>query len=60
MVYLEHAIIALLFLASVGYLVRIFSFSKQESGCSKGCGKQCSTLDVDKIMTQFEKDQAHL
>jgi hypothetical protein len=55
MEYLEQGIILVIFLAAIGYLISIFRPSKA-SGCSKGCGSQCTVGNLEQAMEQFEKD----
>ncbi|PJJ52843.1 FeoB-associated Cys-rich membrane protein [Hymenobacter chitinivorans] len=55
---LQYLIIALLFLAATFYVGRIFwraFFVKTASGCAKGCGGACSTIDVDRLQRTIEK-----
>ena len=54
---LQYTIIALLFLAATFYVGRIFwraFFVKTTSGCAKGCGGACSTIDVDRLQRTIE------
>jgi len=54
---LQYAIIGLLFLAATFYVGRIFwraFFVKTASGCAKGCGGACSTIDVDRLQRTIE------
>ncbi|UOQ54083.1 FeoB-associated Cys-rich membrane protein [Hymenobacter cellulosivorans] len=54
---LQYTIIALLFLAATFYVGRIFwraFFVKTASGCAKGCGGACSTIDVDRLQRTIE------
>jgi hypothetical protein len=58
---LQYLIIGLLFLAATFYVGRIFwraFFVKTASGCAKGCGGACSTLDVDRLQRTIETAQA--
>ena len=53
----QYLIIGLLFLAASFYVGRIFwraFFVKRASGCAKGCGGACSTLDVDRLQRTIE------
>lgn len=50
-------IIALLFVAAAFYVGRLFwraFFVKTESGCAKGCGGGCGTIDVDRLQRTIE------
>ncbi|UOQ73311.1 FeoB-associated Cys-rich membrane protein [Hymenobacter cellulosilyticus] len=54
---LQYTIIVLLFLAATFYVGRIFwraFFVKTASGCAKGCGGACSTIDVDRLQRTIE------
>jgi hypothetical protein len=58
---LQYTIIALLFLAATVYVGRIFwraFFVKTASGCAKGCGGACGTIDVDRLQKTIEKAAA--
>jgi uncharacterized membrane protein len=51
----QDVLVALVFAASVIYLVRLFVKSlTAKSSCSTGCGK-CNTLDIDKIEKQLKQ-----
>lgn len=57
----QYLIIALLFLGATFYVGRIFwraFFVKTASGCAKGCGGACSTIDVDRLQRTIEKAAA--
>ncbi|WP_206025981.1 FeoB-associated Cys-rich membrane protein [Hymenobacter metallicola] len=58
---LQYTIIALLFLAATFYVGRIFwraFFVKTATGCAKGCGGACATIDVDRLQRTIEKAAA--
>ncbi|MCC2545691.1 FeoB-associated Cys-rich membrane protein [Hymenobacter sp. BT175] len=53
----QYALIALLFLGATFYVGRIFwraFFVKTATGCAKGCGGACSTIDVDRLQRTIE------
>jgi len=53
----QYLLIGLLFLAATFYVGRIFwraFFVKTASGCAKGCGGACGTLDVDRLQRTIE------
>ena len=56
-VMIQSIIIILLFLAAVGYLIRLvyLHFSGDKS-CPKGCGA-CSAVDIDKIKKQLQRER---
>lgn len=54
---LQYIIIAVLFLAASFYVGRLFwgaFFTKSQSGCAKGCGGACGTIDVDRLQRTIE------
>ena len=56
----ETIIIALLFLAAVGYLLNVVrkSFSTKSGGCAKGCGSACGSIDFKKIEAEMDRKRA--
>jgi hypothetical protein len=56
----ETIIIAMLFLAAVGYLLNVVrkSFSTKSGGCAKGCGSGCGTIDFRKIEAEINRKKA--
>jgi hypothetical protein len=52
----QELIILLVFLAAAFYMGRLFyqSFTAK-SGCAKGCGSACSSIDFKKIQKDLEK-----
>lgn len=53
----QYLIIALLFLGAAFYVGRLFwraFFDKSQSGCAKGCGGACGTIDVDRLQRTIE------
>lgn len=53
----ETIIIAVLFLAAVGYLLNTVrqSFRTKSGGCAKGCGGACSSIDLGKIEAEINR-----
>jgi hypothetical protein len=56
----ETIIIAVLFLAAVGYLLNVVrkSFSTKSNGCAKGCGGACGSIDFKKIEAEINRKKA--
>ncbi len=56
----ETIIIFVIFLAAVGYLLNVVrkSFSTKSSGCAKGCGSACSSIDLKKIEAEISRKKA--
>ncbi len=56
----ETIIIVMLFVAAVGYLLNVVrkSFSTKSSGCAKGCGSACSSIDFKKIEAEINRKKA--
>ncbi|ARS37004.1 FeoB-associated Cys-rich membrane protein [Pontibacter actiniarum] len=56
---IQQLLILLIFLVAVAYMGRMLyrSFAAK-SGCAKGCGGACSTIDFKKIQKDLEKQQA--
>ncbi|MCC9165411.1 FeoB-associated Cys-rich membrane protein [Pontibacter harenae] len=54
----QHILILIIFLAAAAYMGRMLyqSFSAK-SGCAKGCGGACSTIDFNKIQKELQKKQ---
>ncbi|GGK88579.1 FeoB-associated Cys-rich membrane protein [Rufibacter glacialis] len=52
----QEIIILLVFVAAAAYLLRLGykSFFSKETGCAKGCGSACSTIDLAKIQREIE------
>jgi len=57
---LETIIIVLLFLVAVVYLLNTVrkSFSTKSSGCAKGCGGACGSIDFKKIEAEITRSNA--
>ncbi|WP_439880806.1 FeoB-associated Cys-rich membrane protein [Pontibacter sp. MBLB2868] len=58
---IQELIILVIFLAAAFYMARMLyrSFSAK-SGCAKGCGGACSTIDFKKIQKDLDQQQATL
>ncbi len=56
----ETIIIVLLFLVAVVYLLNTVrkSFSAKSSGCTKGCGGACSSIDFKKLEAEIAKKKS--
>ena len=56
----ETIIIAVLFLAALGYLLNTVrqSFRTKIGGCAKGCGGACSSIDFKKIEAEMNRKKA--
>jgi hypothetical protein len=53
----QYFLIGVLFLAATFYVGRLFwgaFFSPSTTGCAKGCGGACGTLDVDRLQRTIE------
>ncbi len=50
----------MLFVAAVGYLLNVVrkSFSTKSSGCAKGCGGACGSIDFKKIEAEINRKKA--
>ncbi|MDF7812508.1 FeoB-associated Cys-rich membrane protein [Hymenobacter sp. YC55] len=54
---IQTLIIVLLFAGASFYVGRIFwraFFDKSSTGCAKGCGGACGTIDVDRLQRTIE------
>jgi uncharacterized metal-binding protein len=53
---IQEALILVIFLAAAFYMVRLLyrSFAVK-SGCAKGCGSACSSIDFNKIQKDLDK-----
>jgi hypothetical protein len=56
----QELIIFLVFALAAGYMLRLgyTSFFSKDTGCAKGCGSACSTIDLKKIEEQMRARQA--
>lgn len=56
----ETVIILLLFLAALVYLLNTVrkSFSAKSSGCAKGCGGACGSIDFKKIEAEIARKKS--
>ena len=55
--WIQTLIIGLLFAAAAFYVGRLFWrawLDKTQTGCAKGCGGACSTIDVDRLQRTIE------
>ncbi|WP_205501328.1 FeoB-associated Cys-rich membrane protein [Rufibacter psychrotolerans] len=52
----QEIIIFIVFALAAGYMLRqgYKSFFSKETGCAKGCGGACSTIDLAKIQREME------
>ncbi|SMB83210.1 hypothetical protein SAMN00120144_4247 [Hymenobacter roseosalivarius DSM 11622] len=53
----QYFLIGVLFLAATFYVGRVFwraFFSPGTTGCAKGCGGACGTIDVDRLQRTIE------
>ena len=56
---IQELIILLVFLVAAFYIGRMLYLSfAAKSGCAKGCGTACSSIDFNKIQKELEKKQA--
>lgn len=54
---IQYLLIGILFLAATFYVGRLFwgaFFSPSTTGCAKGCGGACGTIDVDRLQRTIE------
>lgn len=56
----QEILIFIIFMAAAVYVGRMLyrSFSLKSSGCSKGCGGACSSIDFKKIQKDLENPKA--
>lgn len=55
----QELIILLVFIAAAFYMGRlVYRSFAAKSGCAKGCGSACSSIDFKKIQQDLEKRQA--
>lgn len=55
----ENIIIGIIFLSALAYLFTAVrkQFSTKSTGCAKGCGGACSTIDFKKIEAEMQKNK---
>jgi hypothetical protein len=55
----QEILIFFIFALAAGYLLRLgyATFFSKDSGCAKGCGSACSTIDLKKIEQQMRAKQ---
>ncbi|MDJ1504150.1 FeoB-associated Cys-rich membrane protein [Xanthocytophaga agilis] len=55
----ENIIIGIIFFSALVYLFTVVrkQFSTKSTGCAKGCGGACSTIDFKKIEAEMQKNK---
>lgn len=58
----QEIIIFLVFLLAAGYMLKLGyqSFFSKDTGCAKGCGSACSTIDLAKIEREIKAKKTSL